>query len=108
MQLLAPFIWFLEFQGLAGQAFPLDANGISLDEKVLSIERLLLTPGTIIFPVDPCNEILNGPPGNGPNGPDQIGDQTSAREFSVLRHTYLVMCTRLAGVPLYFEVYLCL
>jgi hypothetical protein len=72
---------FWQIPGLAAQAFPLDANGISLDEKVLAIERLLLTPGTIIFPVDPCNEILNGPPGNGPDGPDQIGDQTSARKF---------------------------
>lgn len=75
---------FLQFQGLASQA--LDANGISLDEKVLAIERLLLTPGTIIFPVFPCAEILNGPP-VAPSDPTQgkvaaIGDQTAARKSS--------------------------
>lgn len=92
--LLTLFIWFLHFRSLAGQAFPLDANGISLDEKVLAIERLLLTPGTIIFPVDPCNEILNGPPGSGPQGPDQIGDQTSARKSCSVDHRILLHILR--------------
>jgi hypothetical protein len=72
---------FFHFRSLVGQPLPLDANGISLDEKVLVIERMLLTPGTILFPVDPCNEILSGPPRGGPDGVDQIGDQTSARKF---------------------------
>jgi hypothetical protein len=81
MLILTLLILFLYFQGSASQALPLDVNGISLDDKVLAMERMLLTPGTIIFPVDPCNEILLGPPGK--DGVDSIGDQTSARKFSV-------------------------
>jgi hypothetical protein len=77
---------FLQFQGLASQG--LDANGISLDEKVLAIERLLLTPGTIIFPVFPCAEILLGPPivSSDPSQENvtAIGDQTAARKLSIL------------------------
>jgi hypothetical protein len=84
-------ILFFHFRSLADQALPLDANRISLDEKVLAIERLLLTPGTIIFLVDLCNEILNGPPGSGPDGVDQIGDQTSARKFA-LRTSFPTLC----------------
>jgi len=80
MLLLTLLTLLLHFQGSAGQALPLDANGISLDDKLLAMERMLLTPGTIIFPVTPCNEILNGPPGK--DGRDSIGDQTSARTFS--------------------------
>jgi hypothetical protein len=78
---------FFHFRSLAGHALPLDANGVSLDEKLLAIEQLLLTPGTIIFPMDPCNEILNGPPGSDLDGVDQIGDQTSARKFSASWNT---------------------
>lgn len=49
-----------------------DQNNITLAEKVLAIERLMLTPGTIDFQVAPCSFVLNGPP---PGFPDQPGDQ---------------------------------
>jgi hypothetical protein len=49
---------FLQFQGLKCQ----DANGILLAEKVLAVERMMLTPGTIDFQVAPCDFLLNAPP----------------------------------------------
>jgi hypothetical protein len=70
MLLITILTLLLQFQGLNGQA--LDANGISLAEKVLAIERLMLTPGTIDFQVAPCDFVLNGPP---PGFPGPSGDQ---------------------------------
>ncbi len=78
---------FLQFQALSGQT--LDANGISLDDKLLAIERLLLTPGTIIFPVTPCELILNGPPPTGPVNVSIIGDQTSAQWVRTVFHDFI-------------------
>ena len=60
MLFIAILAFFLQFQSLNCQV--LDANGVSLDEKVLYIERLMLTPGSIDFQVGPCNSFLNGPP----------------------------------------------
>ncbi len=71
----------LYFQRLAAQT--LDVNGISLAEKVLAIERLLLTPGTIIFPVTPCNLTLNGPP------PEISGAQTAAQWVRTVFHDFI-------------------
>jgi len=68
----------LYITGIAAQA--LDANGLSLADKVLGIERLLLTPGTIIFPVTPCNLTLNGPP------PEISGAQTAAQWVRTVFH----------------------
>jgi hypothetical protein len=70
MLLITIITLFLQFKSLNCQA--LDANGISLDEKVLAIERLMLTPGTIDFQVAPFDFVLNGPP---PGFPDPAGDQ---------------------------------
>jgi hypothetical protein len=70
MLIIAIIALFLQFNSLNCQA--LDANGISLAEKVLAIERLMLTPGTIDFQVAPCDFVLNGPP---PGFPDPSGDQ---------------------------------
>jgi hypothetical protein len=55
----------------------LDANSVSLDEKVLAFERLMLSPGTIDFQTSPCNFILNGPLLDSANK-DFSGEQTSA------------------------------
>jgi hypothetical protein len=63
---------FLQFQSLYAQAVIPDPNGVSLAEKILAIERLMLIPGTIDFQVAPCEFVLNGPP---PGFPDQSGDQ---------------------------------
>ncbi|KAH7416673.1 heme peroxidase [Cadophora sp. MPI-SDFR-AT-0126] len=77
---IVPII-FLHVTGLAAQA--LDSNGLSLADKVLGIERLLLTPGTIIFPVTPCNLTLNGPPA------DISGAQTAAQWVRTVFHDFI-------------------
>ncbi|KAH7348930.1 heme peroxidase [Rhexocercosporidium sp. MPI-PUGE-AT-0058] len=71
----------LQVTGNAAQA--LDSNGLSLADKVLAIERLLLTPGTIIFPVTPCNLTLNGPPA------DISGAQTAAQWVRTVFHDFI-------------------
>ncbi|TVY15916.1 WSC domain-containing protein [Lachnellula arida] len=75
----------LQFRGLNCQA--LDANGVSLDEKILAIERLLLTPGTIMFPVTPCSFTLDGPQQTIPaqNG----SDQTAAQWVRTVFHDFI-------------------
>jgi hypothetical protein len=85
MFILILFILFLQLQGLTGQA--LDANGISLDEKVLAVERLFLSGGTIIFPVTPCYFILGGPPS--PDATTIMGDQTSAQWVRTVFHDFI-------------------
>lgn len=42
-----------------------DINGISLADKVLWMERQLLTPGKVDFPVTPCSFLLNDNPNRG-------------------------------------------
>lgn len=74
MLLLAIFSLALHFRSSHAQ---LDANGISLAEKVLAIEQLMLTPGTIDFQVAPCDFVLNGPPNS---SPDISGDQVCFSE----------------------------
>ncbi|KAK0118511.1 hypothetical protein ONS96_011608 [Cadophora gregata f. sp. sojae] len=71
----------VQVTGLAAQA--LDVNGLSLADKVLAIERMLLTPGTIIFPVTPCNLTLNGPPA------DISGAQTAAQWVRTVFHDFI-------------------
>jgi hypothetical protein len=83
MLFLTLLVLFLQFQGLACQ----DANGITLDEKVLAVERLLLSGGTIIFPVTPCYFILNGPPQ--PSSTTMMGDQTSAQWVRTVFHDFI-------------------
>jgi len=60
MLFFAIITFFLQFQGLNCQV--LDVNGVSLEEKILYIERIMLTPGSIDFQVGPCNSLLEGPP----------------------------------------------
>ena len=70
MLLITTILFFLQFQSLNCQA--LDANGVSLAEKALAIERLMLTPGTIDFQVATCGYAnLATPPGL----PGETGDQ---------------------------------
>ena len=75
MLFIAIITFFLQFQGLSCQV--LDANGVSLDEKVLYIERLMLTPGSIDFQVGPCDFLLNGPP------PETSGDLVRLSLFNL-------------------------
>jgi hypothetical protein len=84
MILLTIITLFLQFQTTTCQA--LDANGISLAEKVLAIERLMLTPGTIDFQVAPCSFVLNGPPLDSPANP---GDQTAAQWVRTVFHDFI-------------------
>jgi len=81
MRFLSVVAFGLHFRGLLSQA--LDANGVSLDEKVLALERLLLTPGTIDFPVTPCDFNLN-------SAPNSIsGDQTAAQWVRTVFHDFI-------------------
>jgi hypothetical protein len=75
MLFIAIITFFLQFQGLDCQV--LDVNGVSLDEKVLYIERLMLTPGSIDFQVGPCDFLLNGPP------PEESGDLVRLSLFNL-------------------------
>jgi len=84
MLLLTIITLFLQFQAFTCQS--LDGNGISLDEKVLAIERLMLTPGTIDFQVAPCGFLLNGPPADSPDFP---GDQTAAQWVRTVFHDFI-------------------
>jgi hypothetical protein len=87
MLLLTLTALFLQFQGLTCQTtIPPDANGITLDEKILAVERLLLTPGKIMFPVTPCNQTLSGP---FPNDPGYTGDQTAAQWVRTVFHDFI-------------------
>lgn len=69
--------------GLVAQAT--DANAVTLAEKVLAVERLMLTPGTIDFQVAPCRFLLNGPPSV---GDDRTGEFTSAHWIRTAFHDF--------------------
>lgn len=81
MRFLSVVAFGLHFHGLLSQ--DLDANGVSLDQKVLAIERLLLTPGTINFPVQPCELNLNSAPNS------VSGDQTAAQWVRTVFHDFI-------------------
>ncbi len=63
-----------------------DANGIYLAEKVLAIERLMLTGGTIDFQVSTCDFALNAPL---PGFPGPTGDQTAAQWVRTVFHDFI-------------------
>jgi len=86
MRFLSVVAFGLHFRGLLSQT--LDANGLSLDDKVLAIERLLLTPGTIDFPVTPCDLNLNSAPNN------IAGDQTAAQWVRTVFHDFITADTK--------------
>ena len=71
---------FLQFRGLLAQT---DSNGVSLDQKVLAIERLLLTPGTVIFPVTPCSNAIAGADGS------VSGNQIAAQWVRTVFHDFV-------------------
>jgi hypothetical protein len=75
---------FLQFQSINSE-IP-DANGLYLADKVLAIERLMLTPGTIDFQVAPCDFLLNGPD---PDGIYATGDFTSAEWVRTVFHDFI-------------------
>jgi len=70
---------FSLFHSLFSQA--LDANGVSLEQKMEAMEVILLTPGTINFPVTPCNFSLNMDP--------HFGEQTSAEWVRIVFHDFV-------------------
>jgi hypothetical protein len=76
MLLLALISLFSQFQGLRAQT--LDANGVSLAEKVEAIELRLLSPGSIDFGVSPCSNLLLDDPGK--------GEQTAAEWTRIIFH----------------------
>jgi len=82
--ILTTLALFALLPGLSYQA--LDTNAVSLEEKVLAVERLMLTPGTIDFQVAPCSFLLNGPP---LNSPDFSGEQTSAHWIRTAFHDFV-------------------
>ncbi|KAF2735068.1 heme peroxidase [Polyplosphaeria fusca] len=86
MRFLSVVAFGLHFRGLLSQT--LDANGVSLDDKVLAIERVLLTPGTIDFPVTPCDFNLNSAPNN------ISGDQTAAQWVRTVFHDFITADTK--------------
>jgi hypothetical protein len=63
------------FQAVKAQV---DVNGVSLADKVLWMERQLLTPGKMDFPVTPCSFLLNDNPNR--------GEQTSAEWVRIIFH----------------------
>jgi hypothetical protein len=67
---------FSQFQGLNGQT--VDANGVSLADKVEAMELHLLSPGSIDFGVSPCSNILLDDPG--------LGEQTAAEWVRIVFH----------------------
>ena len=88
MLLITAVTLFLQFQGMNCQvttAIPMPTTAVTLAEKVLNAQRLIITPGTIDFQVGPCELLLNGPPpGEDPNIPGSpAGDQV--RLFYVRR-----------------------
>jgi hypothetical protein len=86
MLLITSITLFLQFELFNCQA--LDTNSISLAEKVLAIERLMLTPGTIDFQVAPCEFVLNGPP---PGFPEPSGDQASQQFYQMEPPSYIAV-----------------
>jgi hypothetical protein len=98
MLFIAIITFFLQFQGLNCQI--LDVNGVSLDEKVLYIERLMLTPGSIDFQVGPCDFLLNGPP------PEESGDLVRLSLFNlefIARNSFRDCKKYLNGVSRHFK-----
>ena len=81
MRFLTIIAFVLHVRSLLSQT--LDANGISLGEKVLAIERLLLSPGSIDFPVTPCDFNLNSAPNS------IAGDQTAAQWVRTVFHDFI-------------------
>ncbi|TAQ86696.1 generic peroxidase [Chlorociboria aeruginascens] len=66
---------FTQIQGLNGQV---DANGITLDEKILAMERQILQPFTLVSVVTPCSVNFNDNP--------ERGEQTSAEWVRIVFH----------------------
>lgn len=67
---------FAFFHGLNGQA--MDANGITLYEKLEEMERQMLNPFTLVSVVSPCSVNFNDDPNR--------GQQTSAEWVRIVFH----------------------
>ena len=97
MLLLALVALFSQFQGLSGQT--LDANGISLAEKIEAMELRLLSPGSIDFGVSPCSNLLLDNPAK--------GEQTAAEWVRIIFHDSITADisagTGLVGLLLLFD-----
>jgi hypothetical protein len=76
---------FSQFQGLNSQA--VDANGITLYEKIEELERQLLNPFTLVSLVSPCSVNFGFP--------QEQGEQTSAEWVRIVFHD--VITANIAG-----------
>jgi hypothetical protein len=76
MLLLLLTTLFSHFQGLLSQA--VDANGVSLADRVLAMEIQLLTPQTLLSIVTPCSLLFGADPNS--------GEQTSAEWVRIIFH----------------------
>lgn len=79
MLLLLLIAFFSQFHGLFCQA--LDSNGVSLADKVLQMERMILTPQELLFDVTPCSLLAFANPAS--------GEQTSAEWVRILFHDFI-------------------
>ncbi|RFU35541.1 hypothetical protein B7463_g815, partial [Scytalidium lignicola] len=76
MLVLTLFALFSLFHGLNSE--PVDANGITLSEKIEALERQILNPTTLVFVVTPCSINSNDNPNR--------GEQTSAEWVRIVFH----------------------
>jgi hypothetical protein len=76
MLLLLFITLFAQFQGIFCQT--VDANGVSINDKILQMERMLLTPQQLLSVVTPCNV-------NAFANPD-AGEQSSAEWTRIIFH----------------------
>lgn len=77
---------FLALLTLLTQVMPthtqaLDANGVSLQDRLESIERMILTPGELESIVNPCSLLFDGNPSS--------GEQTSAEWVRIVFHDFV-------------------
>jgi len=77
LPLIAPF---LQFRGLNAQS-TVDANGISLDQKILNTERMILTPQELGFVVQNCTLFSDANPNQ--------GEESSAEWIRIVFHDFI-------------------
>jgi hypothetical protein len=79
--LLLPLIaLFLQFRGLNAQS-TVDANGISLDQKILNTERMILTPQELGSVVSNCTLFAFANPNQ--------GEESSAEWIRIVFHDFV-------------------
>jgi len=69
---------FTLFQGLFAQA--VDENGVTIAEKILNFERLILNPFGLNSIVEPCSKLFDADP--------KTGETTSAEWIRIVFHDF--------------------